>query len=140
MASSTLLDEHEPQSPTPEITRSASRLSAATALASISWLGERLTSRTLTRVPCLAASRLAIFSRMTAAFTLRLSISPSRKPWRLAGRGGSSTRAGPLRLVVGSNIFIAGSSFDTRRDRARPFLAPPGEHRRPAAGAAGADD
>jgi len=42
MASSTLLDEQDPQSPMPERTRSAWLRSAFTAASSISWLGERL--------------------------------------------------------------------------------------------------
>ena len=41
MASSTLLDEQEPQSPMPETTRSAWLRRARTAASSISWLGER---------------------------------------------------------------------------------------------------
>src|SRR5688500_13062734 len=140
MASSTLLDEQDPQSPTPEITRSASRLRAAIAFASISWLGERLTSRMVTRVPCRAASRSATFSRIAAALILRLSTSPRRRPCRLAGRGASWSVAGPVRRDVGSKIFIASSSSDARGDRARPLLAPAGQHRGPAPRAARADD
>src|SRR5262249_4318737 len=42
IASSTLLELHDPQSPMPEITRSLWRDSAGTTPSSISWLGERL--------------------------------------------------------------------------------------------------
>ena len=42
IASSTLLDEHDPQSPMPETTKSLWARNASTAASSTSWLGERL--------------------------------------------------------------------------------------------------
>ena len=51
IASSTLLDEQEPQSPIPETTRSACARSVFTAPSSISWLGERLRLVSVTRMP-----------------------------------------------------------------------------------------
>ena len=51
IASSTLLDEQDPQSPMPETTRSAWLRSAFTAASSISWLGERLRLVSVTVAP-----------------------------------------------------------------------------------------
>jgi hypothetical protein len=51
MASSTLLDEHDPQSPIPETTKSLSARSASSAVSSTSWLGERLRTIRVTVIP-----------------------------------------------------------------------------------------
>jgi hypothetical protein len=51
IASSTLLELHDPQSPMPDMTRSAWLRSASTARSSISWLGERLRLVSATCMP-----------------------------------------------------------------------------------------
>jgi len=51
IASSTLLDEHDPQSPIPETTKSLSVRSVSSAVSSTSWLGERLRTIRVTVIP-----------------------------------------------------------------------------------------
>ena len=51
IASSTLLELHDPQSPIPETTRSHRARSALMAASSIAWLGERLRWVTVTIIP-----------------------------------------------------------------------------------------
>ncbi len=51
IASSTLLDEHDPQSPIPETTKSLWARSASMEASSTSWLGERLRTIRATVMP-----------------------------------------------------------------------------------------
>ena len=48
IASSTLLELHEPQSPMPDTTKSTRRLNVSMAVSATSWLGDRLRSRCAT--------------------------------------------------------------------------------------------
>src|SRR5262249_59992265 len=77
-ASSTLLELHDPQSPTPETTKSQTRRRPATASSSRPWLGERLRTSRVTATPWSRPRSRARF--WPTAPPLHLPLSPPPPP------------------------------------------------------------
>ena len=105
-ASSTLLELHDPQSPTPETMKSEILRSSSAASSVTPWLGERLRIMRLTVMPYRRASCSPSFRRMTSELNLVFSTRPTRKPARSRGLGARAT-ARSRGDDVGSKSFMA---------------------------------
>src|SRR5262245_37165153 len=146
-ASSTLLELHDPQSPTPETMKSEILRSSSAASSVTPWLGERLRIMRLTVMPWRRVSCSPIFLSITSELNLVFSTRPTRSPARSRARG-ARVRVRSRGVEVGSKSFIALSSLasssggvDDGGDAPGPLVAPAGQARRPASRlAARADD
>src|SRR5262245_25246565 len=142
-ASSTLLELHDPQSPTPDTMKSEILRSSSAASSVTPWLGERLRIMRLTVMPWRRASCSPSFLSITSELNLVFSTRPTRRPARSRARGARVT-VRSRGVEVGSKSFMACSSWawsswawssrgvDDSGDAPGPLVTPAGQTRRPA--------